>query len=91
MRAGAVARPAAAIATAAIEFAVGASLLPRCRTADIMADAALAILTTRDGSLNGRCLIDETLLRERGATDFRAYAVDPRHADKPYPDLFLDP
>ncbi|HYC71508.1 MAG TPA: SDR family oxidoreductase [Opitutaceae bacterium] len=82
--------PRTTIATAAIEFAVSAQLLPRCRTVDIMADAALAILTTTDGSLNGRCLVDEDFLRERGAGDFRRYAVDPAHADDPYPDLFID-
>ena len=84
--------PRTTIATAAIEFAVGGpALLPRCRTPDIMADAALEILATTDGSLNGRCLIDEELLRARGWTDFRRYAVDPAHADRPFPDLFVDP
>jgi citronellol/citronellal dehydrogenase len=83
--------PRTTIATAAIEFAVDPRLMPLCRTVDIMADAALAILTTRDGSLSGRNLLDEDLLRSRGATDFRKYAVDPKHADSPYPDLFLDP
>lgn len=82
--------PRTTIATAAIEFAVGAELMKFSRTADIMADAALAILTTRDGSLNGRCLLDEDLLRERGVTDFARYAADPAHADRLYPDLFLD-
>ncbi|MBI2514385.1 MAG: SDR family oxidoreductase [Opitutae bacterium] len=82
--------PRTTIATAAIEFAVGAELMKFSRTADIMADAALAILTTRDGSLNGRCLLDEDLLRERGTTDFARYAADPAHADRLYPDLFLD-
>lgn len=82
--------PRTTIATAAIEFAVGAQLLPHCRTVDIMADAALAILTTTDGSLNGRTLLDEELLRERGQTDFRPYAADPQHADKLFPDLFID-
>ncbi|HET7538207.1 MAG TPA: SDR family oxidoreductase [Candidatus Didemnitutus sp.] len=82
--------PRTIIATAAIEFAVSAALLPRCRTAEIMADAALAILTTTDGSLNGRSLLDEDLLRSRGTTDFRRYAADPTHADNLYPDLFLD-
>lgn len=82
--------PKTTIATSAIEFAVSARLLPRCRTVDIMADAALAILGTTDGSLNGRCLIDEEILRERGVADFRRYAVDPAHADTPYPDLFVD-
>jgi citronellol/citronellal dehydrogenase len=82
--------PRTTIATAAIEFAVGAELMKFSRTADIMADAALAILATRDGSLNGRCLLDEDLLRERGATDFTRYAADPANADRLYPDLFLD-
>jgi citronellol/citronellal dehydrogenase len=82
--------PRTVIATAAIEFAVSAALLPRCRKVDIMADAALAILTTTDGSLSGQSLLDEDLLRLRGTTDFRHYAADPAHADNPYPDLFLD-
>lgn len=81
--------PRTVIATAAIEFAVSAALLPRCRKVDIMADAALAILTTTDGSLSGQCLLDEDLLRTRGTTDFRHYAADPAHADNLYPDLFL--
>jgi citronellol/citronellal dehydrogenase len=82
--------PRTTIATSAIEFAVSARLLPRCRTVEIMADAALAVLRTTDGSLNGRCLVDEEILRERGVADFGRYAVDPAHADSPYPDLFID-
>ena len=82
--------PRTTIATAAIEFAVGAELMRFSRTADIMADAALAILTTTDGSLNGRTLLDEDLLRARGQTDFDRYAVEPANAARPYPDLFLD-
>lgn len=82
--------PRTTIATAAIEFAVGAELMQFSRTTDIMADAALAILTTNDGSLTGRNLLDEDLLRARGATDFSRYAADPAHADRLHPDLFLD-
>ncbi|MBA4135898.1 MAG: short chain dehydrogenase [Opitutus sp.] len=82
--------PRTTIATAAIEFAVGAQLMALSRAPEIMADAALAILTTIDGSLNGRNLLDEDLLRERGATDFTRYAHDPAHAGQLYPDLFLD-
>ncbi|MBI5424622.1 MAG: SDR family oxidoreductase [Opitutae bacterium] len=82
--------PRTTIATAAIEFAVGAELMRFSRTADIMADAALAILTTADGSLNGRTLLDEDLLRERGQTNFDRYAVEPANAARLYPDLFLD-
>ncbi len=82
--------PRTIIATAAIEFAVAAALLPRCRTVDIMAEAALAILTTTDGSLSGQSLLDEDLLRMRGVTDFHRYAADPSQANNLYPDLFLD-
>lgn len=83
--------PRTTIATAAIEFAVGAQLLPLSRTPEIMADAALAILTTADGSLHGQTLLDEDLLRTRGTTDFTRYAHDPAHAGHLCPDLFIDP
>ncbi len=83
--------PRTTIATAAIEFAVGPQLLPRCRTTEIMADAAREILATSDLSLSGQTLLDEDFLRTRGWTDFRRYAHDPAHADTPFPDLFIDP
>ncbi|MDP2138710.1 MAG: SDR family oxidoreductase [Candidatus Didemnitutus sp.] len=82
--------PRTTIATAAIEFAVGAELMPLSRNAEIVADAALAILTTTDGSLNGKCLLDENVLRDRGTTDFKSYAIDPANDGKLFPDLFLD-
>lgn len=82
--------PRTIIATAAIEFAVGAQLLPRCRNAEIMADASLEILATTDLSLTGQTLLDEDFLRTRGWTDFRRYAQDPAYADQLFPDLFLD-
>ncbi len=83
--------PRTTIATAAIEFAVGAQLLPLCRTAEIMADAALEILATADQSLTGQTLLDEDFLRTRGWTDFRRYAHNPAYADQLFPDLFIDP
>ena len=82
--------PRTTIATAAIEFAVGPQLLPRCRTTEIMADAAREILVTTDLSLSGQTLLDEDFLRTRGWTDFRQYAHDPAYADTPFPDLFVD-
>ena len=82
--------PRTIIATAAIEFAVGAQLLPRCRNAEIMADAALEILATTDLSLTGSTLLDEDFLRTRGWTDFRRYAHNPAYADQLFPDLFID-
>lgn len=49
------------------------------RKADILADAALEIVTTPPADLTGRALLDEDFLRERGVTDFTKYRVDPEH------------
>ncbi|GAA4883740.1 NAD(P)-dependent oxidoreductase [Ferrimonas pelagia] len=81
--------PQTTIATAAIEYALDPKLLKRSRTPAIMADAALAILTTDDQSLSGQSLVDEALLRERGVTDFEHYKVDPE-CEQLYRDLYLD-
>jgi citronellol/citronellal dehydrogenase len=70
--------PRTGIATAAIEFAVsGKEGLRRCRTVDIMSDAAYAILTTPARELTGQFLIDDTVLYEAGERDFDKYRVDP--------------
>ena len=63
--------------------------IDRCRTPEIVADAAHAILATPARELTGRFLIDEDVLRSAGVTDFARYAVD---ASRPLlPDLFLTP
>jgi citronellol/citronellal dehydrogenase len=60
----------------------------RCRTPQIVADAAHAVLTAPSRARTGQFLIDETVLRETGVTDFTRYAVD---ASQPLlTDLFLD-
>lgn len=83
--------PRTAIATAAVEFVLGGrELFKKCRTPDILADAAYEILTTEGRTLTGRALIDEYLLAERGVSDFSRYAYDPAHADELLPDFFLD-
>jgi citronellol/citronellal dehydrogenase len=70
--------PRTAIATAAIEFAVGdRNTLRFCRKPEILADAAHWILTRPSRELTGRFLIDDELLAAAGVTDFTAYAVDP--------------
>ena len=79
--------PRTVIATDALKMIPGVTL-DRCRTSEILADAAHAILTTPARELTGRFIIDETLLRERGETDFSRYAVDP--SQPLLPDLFLD-
>ena len=59
-----------------------------CRTPQIVADAAHAILVRDARGLSGRFLIDEDVLREAGETDFGKYAVE---LGQPLlPDLFLD-
>lgn len=70
--------PRTAIATAAIEFAIGdSSTLRHCRKPEIMADAAHWILTQPSRVLTGRFLIDDEVLAGAGVRDFEAYAVEP--------------
>ena len=80
--------PRTVIATDAINMIPGVELA-RCRTPEILADAAHAILCTPARGFSSQFLIDETLLRQRGVEDFERYAVDPSQAL--LPDLFLDP
>ncbi|MFA5591392.1 MAG: NAD(P)-dependent oxidoreductase [Lysobacteraceae bacterium] len=79
--------PRTIIATDALNMIPGVDV-PRCRTPDIVADAAHAVLTRPARGFTGQFLIDEDVLRETGITDFSAYAVDPTL--EPLPDLFLD-
>ena len=80
--------PATVIATDAINMIPGVEAR-YCRTPEILADAAHAILCTPASELGGRFIIDEPFLRERGVTDFDRYAVEP--GQPLLPDLFLDP
>lgn len=80
--------PRTTIATAAVEFVVGAELIERSRTPDVMADAAHAIFSRPARSCTGNAFIDEDVLREEGVADFSAYAVNPKAELKT--DLFLD-
>jgi citronellol/citronellal dehydrogenase len=80
--------PRTAIATAAMEMLGGKDALEQCRTAEIMADAAHAILTSDSRSLTGQFLIDDDFLRTRGVTDFAKYSVKP--GAELMPDFFVD-
>ncbi|MDI9244838.1 NAD(P)-dependent oxidoreductase [Marinobacter sp. CHS3-4] len=82
--------PKTLIATSAIEFeAGGPQLMAQGRKPDIMADAAISILSKHANELSGQTLIDEDVLRGDGQTDFEHYRYQP--GDKPLiPDLFLD-
>jgi len=55
----------------------GEEAIARCRTPEIVADAAYAILTSDSRQDTGNFYVDEQLLREHGVTDFEKYAVTP--------------
>jgi len=48
-----------------------------CRTPQIMADAAHAVLTRPSRECTGNFFIDEEVLVEEGVTDFGGYAFKP--------------
>ncbi|MBK8284557.1 MAG: NAD(P)-dependent oxidoreductase [Ahniella sp.] len=79
--------PRTVIQTAALNMIPGIDL-SGCRTPDIVADAAIAVLGKPKGSQTGQFLIDEDVLRAHGVTEFGDYAVDP--SAPLTPDLFLD-
>ena len=80
--------PKTVILTAALAMLGGKVSPERCRTPQIMADAARHILCRDSRNCSGNFFIDEDILREAGVSDFSVYAVDP---DQPLmPDLFLD-
>lgn len=81
--------PQTTIATAAIEFGFSKELLQRSRTPRIMAEAALVIINSENLQLSGQTLIDESLLREQGVSDFERFKFDPQAQDL-MRDLYLD-
>lgn len=48
----------------------------QCRTAEIMADAAYAVLS-KPKDYTGQFLVDEDVLKKEGIQDFNPYAVQP--------------
>lgn len=80
--------PRTTIATAAVmNLLGGAEVIQMSRTADIMADAAVAILAMDPKTVTGQFFIDEDVLRQQGVSDFSKYAI----SDQPLmPDLFTD-
>ena len=80
--------PRTAIATAALQMIPGVDIA-RCRTPEILADAAYLILTSDAKATTGNFFIDDTLLREHGVTDFEKYSVTPGTTDF-IPDFFVD-
>jgi citronellol/citronellal dehydrogenase len=79
--------PRTAIATAALQMIPGVDTR-RCRTPEIMADAANQILL-QDSSITGQFYIDDAVLAAHGVTDFDGYSVVPGTTDF-IPDFFVD-
>ncbi len=80
--------PRTAVATAAMEFALGGTdSLQHCRTTEIMSDAAWEIFTRPSRDFTGNFLIDDTFLASCGVTDFEKYRVNPDEVL--YPDFFV--
>lgn len=79
--------PKTLIATAAIDLLLGETGRQQCRSPEIMADAAYAIITTNSRQLTGETLIDEDFLRSHGVDNFDSYALSPNA--ELLPDLFL--
>ncbi|MGH8292990.1 MAG: SDR family oxidoreductase [Gammaproteobacteria bacterium] len=80
--------PRTVIATAAIAMLGGRVAEAQCRTPEIVADAAHAILTRDARTCTGHFFIDDEVLREEGVADLDKYAVRP--GSPLAPDLFLD-
>ena len=79
--------PQTYIATSAVtNLAAGDELVGRSRSTDIMADAAVAILTRPAAEANGKCYIDADVLAATGVTDLSQYGG----GDDPMWDIFVD-
>jgi citronellol/citronellal dehydrogenase len=79
--------PRTVIATAAIGMIDGVQPA-HCRTPQIVADAAHAMLIRPSRDYTGHFAIDEDILRATGIADFDRYAVEP--GNPLLPDFFLD-
>ena len=80
--------PKTAIATAAVQNLLGGNAAMRmCRTPEIVADAAYAILTSDASVHSGNFYVDEDVLRSHGVSDFEQYAMTP--GGELMPDFFL--
>lgn len=80
--------PRTAIATAALQMIPGVDLA-KCRTPQILADAAYLVLTSDAKATTGNFFIDDALLAQHGVTDFDKYSVTPGTKDF-IPDFFVD-
>lgn len=68
-----------AIHTAAMDMLGGSGIESQCRKVDIIADAAYSIFK-RPKSFTGNFILDETILKEEGISNFDVYAIAPGNA-----------
>jgi citronellol/citronellal dehydrogenase len=80
--------PRTVIDTAALAMIPGVDR-KLCRTPEILADAAAAILVRDSRTCTGNLFIDDEVLAQEGVTDLGKYAVVPGNK-RFLPDLFLD-
>jgi len=80
--------PRTAIATAALQMIPGVDLA-KCRTPQILADAAWLVLTSDARTTTGHFFIDDALLAQHGITELDRYSVTPGNRDF-IPDFFVD-
>lgn len=79
--------PESLIATAAVQNLLGGDeAVSKARTPEIVADAAMAILTRPSREQTGQALIDVDVLRKAGVTDLSPYGGDDIQLD-----IFVDP
>jgi citronellol/citronellal dehydrogenase len=83
--------PRTAIATAAVNNLLGGDMaMKRCRTPQIMADAAALIFSQNSRECTGNFFIDEPFLRQHGVTDFDQYVAIAGTPDSDLiPDFFV--
>ncbi|XP_062550858.1 hydroxysteroid dehydrogenase-like protein 2 [Armigeres subalbatus] len=83
--------PAKLIHTAAVDMIHGDGAETFSRTAEIMADAAYAILCKDPRTCTGNFFIDEDLLRAEGVTDLSEYSCIPGNEQNLRFCIFVDP
>ncbi|MGO1399550.1 MAG: SDR family oxidoreductase [Brevibacterium yomogidense] len=82
--------PQTLIATAAVQNVVaGDEGMRASRKPQIVADAAAEVLSMRADEANGKCFVDEAVLRDAGTRDFSQYLFEGATEDGLQKDLFL--
>jgi citronellol/citronellal dehydrogenase len=81
--------PRTGIETAAIAYIAGPAMLRRCRTPEIVADAAHIVLTRPSRECTGNFFVDEDVLRASGLNDFARYRQEGTAEEDLMSDFFL--